>query len=70
MINNGKYKGIEGLEQKLDFRDLRDDNKADYTKVDGTNNRSPRYFVITTTSDVSFKKVRKLLLDQGYVKAN
>ncbi len=68
-----KYKGIEGLEQKLDFRDdaAYETITVDYTKVDKNKLIGlPGTSVDTTTSDVSFKKAENYLLDQGYVKVN
>ena len=68
-----KYKGIEGLEQKLDFQDdaAYETITVDYTKVDKNKLIGlPGTSVDTTTSDVSFKKAENYLLDQGYVKVN
>ena len=68
-----KYKGIEGLEQKLDFQDdaAYETITVDYTKVDKNKLIGlPGTSVDTTTSDVSFKKAENYLLDQGYVKEN
>lgn len=71
-----KYKGIEGVEQKVDFQDFQDyaayeTITVDYTKVDKNKLIGlPGTSVDTTTSDVSFKKAENYLLDQGYVKVN
>lgn len=68
-----KYKGIEGLEQKVDFQDdaAYETITVDYTKVDKNKLIGlPGTSVDTTTSDVSFEKAENYLLDQGYVKEN
>ena len=68
-----KYKGIEGVEQKVDFQDdaAYETITVDYTKVDKNKLIGlPGTSVDTTTSDVSFKKAENYLLDQGYVKEN
>lgn len=68
-----KYRGIEGLEQKVDFQDDKayETVTVDYTKVDKFKLIGiPGATVDTTTTDVSLKKNEYSLLSQGYIKVN